>query len=560
MSKKKNPKRNPQGKITDKNQNKNPKAANAPEKSEAKKSTKLILIAAAVIVVVAAVLVGVFAIKPAIEEKGKESTTVPVVTNAPNEGEKYAYADYKGTKMPVQFVEMLNQAEIDSQNAASKYGIAFTLGDRNISKSEFGFYYIDQYYLQLQEIEYSIEQRGANMTGYDAKKLPDEQMAVGVDYTFAEDFTRKAIEAIQTTYASFDIAVQSGIQLNEEEIEGLIANYERVYDYIDMSGEDITPDESISNVYGDGVTYAMFAAREIMMSYAKKHEDVKADEYFDACTEEEVEERLQSNETKYKVVKARIYPIEGEYDAEELSLVSTEEKFLEFAQNNYPNGGYTAKYDTNFHFVSYETIGRKFGYEVADWAFSESRVPGEIGLVQGQLYECLVYIETPAFYDTSCDVLTYEFTYPEDLDENEFNYLANDIQTMYDGWVEKGMTEEEARQEFLETGYGFERTYRTGDLFFVVNSWILDENRKSGDMGMFNDGETVYAVYYCNNNPDDFDWNQTIRGEISAERYNNEYDSYVEENCKVNRKENVIKQAWKSANVYITQQINASAN
>lgn len=560
MSKKKNPKRNPQGIITDKNQNKNPKAANAPEKSEAKKSTKLILIAAAVIVVVAAVLVGVFAIKPAIEEKDKESTTVPVVTNAPNEGEKYVYADYKGTKMPVQFVEMLNQAEIDSQNAASKYGIAFTLGDRNISKSEFGFYYIDQYYLQLQEIEYSIEQRGANMTGYDAKKLPDEQMAVGVDYTFAEDFTRKAIEAIQTTYASFDIAVQSGIQLNEEEIEGLIANYERVYDYIDMSGEDITPDESISNVYGDGVTYAMFAAREIMMSYAKKHEDVKADEYFDACTEEEVEERLRSNETKYKVVKARIYPIEGEYDAEELSLVSTEEKFLEFAQNNYPNGGYTAKYDTNFHFVSYETIGRKFGYEVADWAFSESRVPGEIGLVQGQLYECLVYIETPAFYDTSCDVLTYEFTYPEDLDENEFNYLANDIQTMYDGWVEKGMTEEEARQEFLETGYGFERTYRTGDLFFVVNSWILDENRKSGDMGMFNDGETVYAVYYCNNNPDDFDWNQTIRGEISAERYNNEYDSYVEENCKVNRKENVIKQAWKSANVYITQQINASAN
>ena len=560
MSKKKNPKRNPQGKITDKNQNKNLKAANAPEKSEAKKSTKLILIAAAVIVVVAAVLVGVFAIKPAIEEKDKESTTVPVVTNAPNEGEKYVYADYKGTKMPVQFVEMLNQAEIDSQNAASKYGIAFTLGDRNISKSEFGFYYIDQYYLQLQEIEYSIEQRGANMTGYDAKKLPDEQMAVGVDYTFAEDFTRKAIEAIQTTYASFDIAVQSGIQLNEEEIEGLIANYERVYDYIDMSGEDITPDESISNVYGDGVTYAMFAAREIMMSYAEKHEDVKADEYFDACTEEEVEERLQSNETKYKVVKARIYPIEGEYDAEELSLVSTEEKFLEFAQNNYPNGGYTAKYDTNFHFVSYETIGRKFGYEVADWAFSESRVPGEIGLVQGQLYECLVYIETPAFYDTSCDVLTYEFTYPEDLDENEFNYLANDIQTMYDGWVEKGMTEEEARQEFLETGYGFERTYRTGDLFFVVNSWILDENRKSGDMGMFNDGETVYAVYYCNNNPDDFDWNQTIRGEISAERYNNEYDSYVEENCKVNRKENVIKQAWKSANVYITQQINASAN
>ena len=556
MSQKKNPKRNPQGKTADKNI----KSANAPKKPEAKNSKKLILIAAAVIVVVAAVLVGVFVIKPAIEEKGKEPTTVPVVTNAPNEGEKYSYVDYKGTKMPVQFVELLNQAEIDGQNAASKYGVALTVGKRDISRSEFCFYYIDQYYLQLQEIEYSIEQRGSNMTGYDANILPDEQMVIGTDYTFAEDFTRKAIDSIQTIYASFDLAVESGTELDEYEIDSLISSYERVFEYIEMSREEITADEAMKNVYGDGVTYAMFAAREIMMNYIKKHEEVKADEYFKACTENEIKERLDSNETKYKVVKARVYPIEGEYDAEEISLVSNEEKFLEFAQNNYPNGNYSAKHKTNCHFVTYDTIGRTFGYDVADWAFSESRVPGEVGLVQGQLYECLVYIETPAFFDTSCDVLTYEYKYPEGMTEEEFNVIANDIQTLYDGWVEKGMSEEEARQTFRDTGYGFERTYRTGDLFFVVNSWILDEKRKSGDMGMFNDGETVYIVYYCSNNEDDFDWDFAIRNEMSLERYQSEYDLHVEKKCQVSRKENVIKQAWKSANVKITQKINASAN
>ena len=309
----------------------------------------------------------------------------------------------------------------------------------------------------------------------------------------------------------------------------------------------------IVDTYGSGTTYAMFAAREIMQEYAKKYEEVKTDELYNAYSEEEVLEKLNQNETKYKVIKARVYPIEGEYDSEEISKVATEEQFLQFAQNNYPNGGFNAKTKTNAHFVSYDTIGKTFGYDVADWAFSNNRVPGEIGLVQGEIYECLVYIETPAFFDTSCEIITYEYTYPEGTTEEEFNQLADEIQTMYDGWVEKDMTEDEIRQACLETGYGFERTYRTGDLFFYVNSWILDENRKSGDMGMFNDGTTVYIVYYCHNNPDDYDWNLIIRTEMSVEDYTSDYNNYVEESYQVKRYENVIIQAQKNANVRITK-------
>ncbi len=554
MSNKKNPKRNPQAK-------KEIKSVKAPEEKSGKapsKSAKAIIIAAAVIVVVAAALVGIFVIKPAIDKK-PEPTTVPLITNAPNEGEKYSYVDYKGTKMPVEFVEILNQSEIDRQKSCDEYGVALTVGDVEISKSEFSMYYLDQYRLQMYEIDYSIEQRGSNMTGYDPEKLPDEQQAVGVDYTFAEDFTRKAIETIQTNYASFELALQNGTQLTEEEISILITNYERVKEYVKYSDDVENADDMIRSTYGDGTTYAMFAAREIMQRYAQKHEEVKNDEYSNSYSEEEIRAKLEDNEINYKVVKARVYPIEGEYDPVELSRVSSEEEFLEFAQNNYPGGDFSAKYKTNCHFVSYDTIGRTFGYEVADWAFSEFRVPGEIGLVQGQIYECLVYIETPAFLDTSCDVITYEFTYPEGASQEEFNGLANDIQKMYDEWTSKEMTEEEARKAFLETGYGFERTYRTGDLFFVVNSWILDENRKSGDMGMFNDGQTVYIVYYCRNNPDDFDWDAAIRTEMSAEKYVNDYEAFVKENYEPERKETVIIQAWKTANVRIINNINAAA-
>ncbi len=534
---------------------KKPEETKVPEQ---KKSAKAIIIAAAAIVVIAAVLVGIFVIKPAIDDKEKEPTTVPIVTNAPNEGEHYTYVDYKGTRMPVEFVEILNQAEIDRKNAVKSQGAALKLGDVEIPKSEFVMYYLDQYRLQMYEIEYSIEQKGSNMTGYDPEKLPEEQNAVGVGYTFAEDFTRKAIEAVKTNYASFDLAVRNGTQLGEGEIQQTISSYERILEYAKFSEVEKTPDEFIQDTYGEGATYAMFAAREIMQVYAVKHEQVKNDEYHKNFTEEEVREKLESNEIGYKVVKARVFPIEVEYDPVEVSKIKTEEEYLKFAQNNYPGGNFSAKNKTNCHFVSYDAIGRTFGYEIADWAFSENRVPGEIGLVQGQLYECLVYIETPAFLDTSCDIITYEFTFDKGLDQEAFNLQADEIQQMYDGWAEKKMTEDEFREACLATGYGFEKTYRTGDLFFAVNSWILDDSRKSGDLAMFNDGETVYIVYYCHNNPDDFDWNIAIRNELSAEKYNSEYDKFVEENYETKRDEKVIVQAQKTANVRIINNINAA--
>lgn len=523
-----------------------------------KKSTKAIIIAAAAIVVIAAVLVGIFVIKPAIDNGG-EPTTVPIVTNAPVNGEDYSYADYKGTRMPVEFIEILNQAELDSKRACEEYGVALELGGRKISKSEFVIYYLDQYRLQMHEINYSIEQKGSNMTGYDPQKLPDQQQAVGEDYTFAEDFTRKAITHIQTNYASFDLAIKDGTQLDETVIRNTITGYERVLEYVTYSDSVETADEYIQNVYGAGTTYAMFAAKEIMQAYAKHHEESKAEEYYNDVTLEEAKPRLKGNEKKYKVIKSRVYAIEGEYDPEELSLVSTEEEFLAFAKKNHPDQNFSADIKTLGYYVSYDTVGRAYGYDVADWMFSEERVAGEIGVVEGDIYECLIYIEKPAFFDTSCDVMTYEFTYPEDQPEEAFNAMAAEVQALYDSWTEKPMTEEEFRTACLETGYGFDRTYRTGNLFFMVNNWILDENRKSGDITMLNDGKTVYIIYYCHDNPEDFDWFNSIRNEMSAERYLNEYNAFVEENHKVKRNEKVILQAQKSANVRITENINQAA-
>ncbi len=543
MSSKKNPKKNPP---------KQQAAQTKPQKSE--KSTKIIIAAAVAILVAAVVLVAVFVVKPMIDKGDEPSTSASDVTQTPNNGENYVYVDYKGAKMAKELADILNQAELDNAAAAKEYGVALTIGDRKISRSEFVMYYYEEYYAQVVEVQYSIEKRGQNMTGYDLYTLPDEQKHPSGKYEWSEDFTAKAIKKMQDFYSTFDKAIKSGMTMTEPEIFDLIQTYKRVEGYI--RGKDVTPDEFVEGVYGKGNTYATYSAYEIIKAYAIKYEQLVLDEYYNSYTEEEIDKKRLENERNYKFIKARVYPIEGEYDPVELSGVSTEAEFLEFAQNNYPGDNYNAEVRTQQFYTSYESMAAVYDKASADWAFSEDRVPGEIGVVRGQIYEYLIYIDKLPFYGTSRDVITYEFPLEEDETEENIETYYNEVKAMFDDWSAQNMTADEFRTAVNETGYGIESTIRSGDYYYEINNWVFDKNRKSGDMEFFADESGLYIVYYLKNNPDDFDWKIKIRNEMSTDQYVAEHDELVEKEYQVKRDDKVIKQAYKTANVLIANDIN----
>lgn len=553
MSSKKNPKRNPQPKQAAQSK---PKKQEKPEKeaSGSKKSTKIIIAAAVAIVVAAVVLVAIFVVKPMIDGKNETTTSNTDVTQTPNEGENYVYVDYKGARMAKELADILNQAELDNAAAVEEYGAALTVGDRKISKSQFVMYYYEEYYAQIVEVYYSIEKRGANMTGYDLYTLPDEQQYPSGEYTWAEDFTAKAIEKMQDMYSTFDQAIESGMTMTEAEIFDLIQTYKRIEGY--TIGKNTTEDEFVESVYGKGNTYATFAAYEIIKTYASKYESLVLDEYYNSYTEEEIDLKRLEDESYYKVVKARVYPIEGEYDAAELSRVSTEAEFLEFAQNNYPGENYNAEVQTQKFYSSRESIASTYGEETAEWIFSEDRVPGEIAVVRGMLYEYLVYIEQLPVYGTSRNVITYEFPLEGTESEEDIETYYNEVKGMFDEWSAQNMTEEEFRTAVFETGYGVESAIRTGDYYYQINNWVFDNSRKNGDMEFFADESGLYIVYYCGNNADDFDWKIRIRNDLSVDRYLAEHEELVEKEYKAKRNDTVINQAYKTANVLITNDIN----
>ncbi len=514
-----------------------------------KKPAKIIIAVVAAVVVIAAVFIGIFVIKPAIDKNNK-NTDVTSTTQSVNADGSYTFVDYKGVQMVKEFADILNQAEEDNKASCKKNGVAMKVGERDVSTNLLVLHYLDQYYLQLNEINYAIEKRGSNVTGYDPLLLPDEQKHLKDDYTWAEDFLFKAAENMQAYYLVFDAAIANGTTLTDAEIRDLMQTYGRVNDYAIDSGE--TPDEYVESVYGEGTTFAMFAAREIMNTYAYKHEIDTLEKYKTDFTDEQVEKECKENASDYKVIKSRVYPIENEYSALEVSKINTEKEFLDFAVGNSSQPDYNAEVMTQNFYVPKSVLESTFGPEVAEWAFDSQRVAGEVGIVRGVLYEYLVYIEEVPFFSTTRDVIIYEYYFAGNESNETIEELYYQVEGLYNSW--KDMPKDEFLKACVDTGYGSERTVSTGDYYFQVNNWVLDSSRKEGDTAFFADQSGLYIVYFIKNNPEDFDWKTDTRNNMGVEKYNNEYNENLV-NYEIEYFEKVVQKAYKTANVRISENI-----
>lgn len=525
------------------------KQAHAAETVKKKPTKAIIAVAAAAAVIIAAVLVGIFVIKPAID-KNQGTPDGTDATQPSNANSRYTFVDYKGVQMAKELADILVQAEKDNEESCKKYGVAMKIGEREISKNLLALYYLDQYRMQMTEINYAIEQRGSNVTGYDPMVLPDQQKHLNDDYTWAEDFLFKAAKDMQTYYSVFDAAIKNGTTLTDGDINEVMQLYGRVNEYVLDSGE--TPDERVAAVYGEGTTFAMFAAREIINTYAYKYETRTLDEYRSSLTEEQIEKECQENANDYKVIKARVYPIENEYDAVEISKINTEEEFLEFAVSNSSQPNYNAEVMTQNFYVPQSTLESTFGPEVAEWAFDSKRVDGDVGIVRGMLYEYLVYIESVPFFSTTRDVIVYEYYFLGDENAETLEERYYEVEELYNSW--KGLSKEEFLEACINTGYGSEKDVRTGEYYYEVNNWILDSSRKEGDSAFFADKSGLYIVYFVKNNPDDFDWKTDVRNAMGTEKYNAEYNENLK-NYEVEYFDDVIKKMYKTANIRISENI-----
>jgi len=496
----------------------------------------------AVVAVVLAVAVGVTVWLVKNKDSGTEKPKVDPIVTVDSDNSKYEMAEYKGTKMPVDFVGILNQVELDSYDACEKYGVALRLGERNISMPEFVLYYYDAYYFQTESAVYSMQQTGANRTGFDLTKLPRDQQYPREDYTWAEKFTSEAINTMSLNYMMFDEAVAKGVELSNAEISELMENFE----FIEKTAksDNVSLDEDLAATYCEGITAAMYKARDIVVAFATKYDTVRLDEIKNGYSEAVVDEKLKQSNDKYKVAKLRIYPIEGEYVESEAAAVKNEAQLLEYAKKNHPKEDYDAGFMTDCGIITKDKVSSVYGDEVAEWAFAGSRKAGDISVVEGMLYRYLVYVDYPAFYNTSCNIMFVGTQYEDTMLEEERQKIFKQNEERYLKWKNEDGTKEGFYDYSTNLSGIGEETVRLGTYYFMIDKWIFDPARKSGDSVMLDTEEGCCAIYYIGNNADDYDWNENLRNDMAVEDLKEYQQEMINRNYKADREDAVIKKAY----------------
>lgn len=547
-----------------KNKNNVPKYA---QKKKVQDKKKMIIIAASAAAVVALILLAIFVIKPYIDKKKgadgiiqthaqasdavthKYNTNIDITDNGDvdygYEDSDYEYVDYRGLYMPKQVAEILNQAEIDNAEACKKYGVAISIGDQQVSRPKFEMYYN---YVCADKTSESLvldSQHQMNTTGFDYNKAPFEQKYPGSQdnsYTWAHKFTEDAIENMQFYFAAFEYAVENKIQLTDGQFQRMIYEYEMAIESAENNG--LSVEDYISAKVGEHVTYEMYAAHCVMTYYAAEFQTTELEKYAAAVTEEELDKYFKENREYLQVANVRLYPIEAEYTDAQINKVVNEETFLEFAQSTSIYSYYNAESATEYLWVDYNTIGGAFGEEVAKWIFNSDRKAGDIGVVNGSLYECLIYITTPPYEITTHQALVCEYpnSYGATEDIISENKLSAD--SAQEAYLEYGANKAAALR-MVEEMFGFNQAVSVIDYGIEVDKWMFDPARKEGDYTRIDNKDGSYFIVYLNPNPDDYDWVDVARGSMGGERYDIEFEKKVSEDFSPKGKDTeYINVAW----------------
>lgn len=521
------------------------------EKQKKKKTAVIVAVAAAI--VAAVVLLSVFVIAPWVRERKyqpKPPVTHGINTVDPQQGEKYEYVEYRGLRMPKQVAEILNQAEIDNAEACEKYGVAATVGSYQISRPKFEMHYNYVYAEKVSESIYYDRTGQMNTSGFDYNLSPEEQRYPGgndQEYKWSDRFTDLALQDLQYYYAAFEYAVENKIRLEESDFQRMIYEYEDIKTGAENKG--ITLDEYLLAGVGEHVTYEMYAAHGIMKYYAAEFQETEMEKYKQAVTQAQIEDYHKKNETDLKLAKIRIYPIETEeYDEKELAKVKDEATFLDYAQKTNVYGeGYDAKTVTEFWWVDRNTVSSKFGEAVGEWAFDKSRVKGEVALVQGTLYNCLVYIDTPAYETATHQVLICEYPNVYKADEATIEDNKKNADLVQAHYVDNGKTKE-ALQDIIDEGYFEDKAVSISDYGIEIDKWVFDSSRKEGDYVRIDNTDGSYFIYYLHENPEDYDWIRAARASLGMEAYDKAFSERVQKDFNAERaSEKSISDAWKHA-------------
>lgn len=486
---------------------------------------------------------------------------------------------------------------VDSFGIAEKNTTVLTVGDMDISATEYNYFYM-QSYNSLASTESYYAQSGYSYTGFDFSIDPAKSTNGQVDEDgnpiYLDDFLKDyTVDSIQQIYSVYQEAMANGYELTDEdkkEIDEQIETAKKT-----ASENNYSLNAYLRASYTNGLNEKEMRKIYEISTIASNYYDVKSEEIEKSITDEAVAEEFKANPNDYKNVDIKYYlfaytKLEKESQAEtdeqlkakqtaENEKVNAEAKAVydlvtDEASLNKALGEYEASKKENVEYneaekyadaldaASFSKVKTAISEDAAKWVFDAARKVGDKNFITTDNGAYIIFVNTLPYERATVDVrhILVKFNEaksgsPTDEEKmaasekankilDEFKALANDKRTE-DAFAALAKEHSEDTGSAQDGGLIADIT-ANGQYVKNFEAWSMDTARKAGDTGIVETEYGYHIMYFVSNNGPA--WKGEIREKLQETKLTEYFESLAAEDSKyavVEKEEKVDKYSEK---------------
>lgn len=323
----------------------------------------------------------------------KEAGTDKRTLQAQEEAKKKAVSKKRWTWTAIGVVVFVVLVLVLNSTALFTKTTALKIGDRTFSPTEVNFNYASQYSKFANTYGQYASMFGLDTSaGLAGLKNQPCTMTDEENYTWKDYFLDGAVEAMKENVALNRYAEENGIELTEDDLAELDANYEGLEETARESGY-AGADSLIAANYGKGANLALAQQIDRESTLAYKAYQAKSEEMDATITDAEVGEQYPTKAVRHILVKA-VAEEDGTYtdEAKEAAKAKAEEILAEWEEGDATEDTFAELAEKYSEDEGSNTNGGLYddvleGQMVAefnDFCFDEARKPGDTGIVYGE--------------------------------------------------------------------------------------------------------------------------------------------------------------------------------
>ncbi len=481
---------------------------------------------------------------------------------------------------------------VNNRGVFERNKVIMTIGDAEVDKYEYAYYYssiLQQMIGQAVQYEMYGMSMGVDFTKSLAEQDYIDELEGYENPTFADYFSKSAVDSLKYVKSSVAYAAENGIELDDEDYKTIDETFATIEENcVNEDGTKYSVGQYLRLSYGKGMTEKLF--RRIMeeQTLAQKVAQVKQDEFKAAYTDEDIEKAYKDGIDSYGYVTLRNYTIKAEVaegaekataealaaakaKAEEfVSEITDEESFKALAAELEKEAGS----ETADEFLSDETLTLSADASVSQYSMDEELYKwvkeaktGATYIEEAEDSFTVYYMVDPVH--KAADEVTYDVRhilvkFPEASEEvtdgdakkeveiKEFDASAYDV--TIENNIKEPITDAESYNEAIDILTAYLEGDKTEDQFAALaklhtddsngedgglyedvpvgkmvsefEGWSLAEGREAGDVGIVETTYGYHIMYHVAKNVTT--WEDTIKSDLASEEYNVFYEELLE--------------------------------